>query len=331
MRRASEREDDVVDLQSGTQVIEASVTQQDVERQTTSFTCQNCGATTSFVATRSIRCPFCGTEYVLAHEATREAPNPEAIIPFDVEEARVQEIYRNWLGDGFFRPRDIREKAADHKMRAVFLPIWECRAEAHSSWTALAGYTRHRTEQYTETENGQTVTKTRQVPYTEWRPASGEHFGSYTRELISASKGLPQDWIQKLGDFEWSKIQDYDPRFLIGRESEESMYDRETALDQAERIVREKEREACRRMVPGDTERNLAVSTRLTDLEGRLVFLPVWLASFTYNGKLYRCVVNGQTGKIGGEAPLDKLKVGGIVAGVVFVVAVITLLIWLLG
>ena len=38
------------------------------------------------------------------------------------------------------------------------------------------------------------------------------------------------------------------------------------------------------------------------------VFLPVWLLNSWYGGKKYSYVVNGQTGKISGEIPLDKPK-----------------------
>ena len=48
----------------------------------TSFTCQNCGATTNFVASgRGVRCPFCGSEYVIAKPNDPNTPQPEALIP----------------------------------------------------------------------------------------------------------------------------------------------------------------------------------------------------------------------------------------------------------
>src|SRR5262245_31238893 len=92
-----------------------------------SFTCQNCGATTNVAASRSIRCPFCGSEQVIARPDDPFSSQPEAIVPFQVEEANADTIYRTWLGTGFFRPRDLTQAATDHKMRAVFLPFWECR------------------------------------------------------------------------------------------------------------------------------------------------------------------------------------------------------------
>src|SRR5690606_5574108 len=125
-------------------------------------------------------------------------------------------------------------------------------------------------------ENGQTVTKTRTVTVTHWRPAEGEHRETYPRELVSASQGLEQSWVDRLGDYEFGQLQSYRPEFLLGRESEEAALDRMAAQQVAGRQIREKERSACARLVPGDRHKDLRVDTILTGQTARLLFLPVW-------------------------------------------------------
>lgn len=295
----------------------------EVAGQTTSFTCQNCGATTSAVALgSSIRCPFCGSEHVIAGPDDPNAPKPEALIPFSYPDNQVETAYRQWLGEGFFRPKDLREKAVTNKMQAVFVPIWECRGEARSQWTATAGYDRE--ERYKTTENGQEVEKTRTE--TDWRPARGHHEARYDRELVSGSKGLPQDWLDELGNFDWGALTSYKPEFLFGREVEQSALDRTAALQRARQLIEEHERGACAGLVPGDRHKDLRVDTEVSDLGGRLLYLPAWLAAFQYNGKQYRCVVNGQSGVVKGQAPLNTFRVAGVIAAVVIVVAIVVLI-----
>lgn len=296
--------------------------------QTTSFTCQNCGATTGAVARgTSIRCPFCGSEHVLASADDPAIPKPEALIPFSFPDQQVETVYRQWLGEGFFRPKDIREKAVTNKMQAIYIPVWECRGSAESRWTAMAGYDRQ--ERYTTTENGQQVEKTRTE--TDWRPARGQHHATYDRELVSASKGLPQDWLGRLGEFEWGQLVSYKPDYLLGREVELSSLDKTSALQHARTLIEEHEHSACAGLVPGDRNRDLRVDTDITDLAGRLLYLPAWLAAFQYNGKSYRCVVNGQSGVVKGEAPVNKVKVAGVIVAIVVVIAVIVLIISLVS
>ncbi len=39
------------------------------------------------------------------------------------------------------------------------------------------------------------------------------------------------------------------------------------------------------------------------------VLLPIWMAAYKYNGKSFRFVVNGQTGKVQGERPYSAWKI----------------------
>ena len=103
--------------------------------------------------------------------------------------------------------------------------------------------------------------------------------------------------------------------------------DRASALDFATAEIKERERGACHDLVPGDTQRDLNVSTRVTDVAGALLYLPVWLGSFQYNDKTYRCVVNGQTGAVNGEAPLSKGRIAMVAVGVLVLIVIIVVIV----
>jgi len=72
-------------------------------------------------------------------------------------------------------------------------------------------------------------------------------------------------------------------------------------------------RSECARRVPGDTHRDLRVSTTWRDLRWKLCLLPLWIVAYRYGGKPYHLVVNGVTGKVDGEAPLSWSKILGFV------------------
>jgi hypothetical protein len=79
-------------------------------------------------------------------------------------------------------------------------------------------------------------------------------------------------------------------------------------------------RQACAKMIPGDTYRDLNVKTRKYNITFKHLLLPVWVAAYKYGDKIYQVLINGQTGKIGGEKPISWIKV---VFAVVLVVAVL--------
>jgi hypothetical protein len=308
-----------------------SMPQQQPMPQTKSVTCRNCGATTDFEVTANIlKCTFCGSEQIIAEPSDPNRPVPEAVISFMVEEERARAAYREWLGNGFFRPGDLTSAATLREIRAVYLPFWSFDARARSQWTAMSGRHRYRTESYQALENGQSVTRERQVQETDWFPATGAHESTYARELVSASKGLEQKWVDAVEPFNFGELREFRTEYLLGRGAEECALDRTAAEQVAREIIESKERDECERLVPGDTHRDLQVSTALDDVAARLLYLPVWLAAFHYKDKVYRFVVNGQTGAVTGEAPTSYAKVamvvGAVALAILLVVALVSLL-----
>jgi hypothetical protein len=296
--------------------------------QSNRISCRNCGATTDFAVTSDVlKCAFCGSEQILTQPADPNRLSPEAIVSFAVEEEQARAAYRAWLGNGFFRPGDLTRAATLREIRPVFLPFWSFDATARSQWTAMSGRHRHRTESYQALENGQAVTRERQVQETDWFPANGEHEGRYTWELVSASKGLEQKWVDAVEPFNFGDLRQFKPEYLLGRGAEEPALDRHQAEGVARQIVESKEQSECARLVPGDTHRDLRVSTALDEVTARLLYLPVWLAAFAYKGDVYRFVVNGQTGKVTGEAPVSYLKVAMVVGAVVLAILLVIALV----
>ena len=80
------------------------------------------------------------------------------------------------------------------------------------------------------------------------------------------------------------------------------------------------------KFLPGDTCKNLQVQTDFSQINSDLILLPIYVLSYRYKDKLYRFLVNGQTGKTVGEKPLSWAKVG-LATGLAVLLAFIVLLI----
>jgi len=61
--------------------------------------------------------------------------------------------------------------------------------------------------------------------------------------------------------------------------------------------------------IGGDRQRISHVNTKVSEITFKHVLLPVWMAAYKYNGKSYRFVVNGQTGRVQGERPWSAIKI----------------------
>lgn len=278
--------------------------------QVTAVSCQGCGATVNVGPhDRTAQCTFCGSHKVLPREADPNLIRPESLLPFQVDQAAAIQSFRDWLKKLWFRPNDLKKAATVQQLVGVYIPFWTFDAWVHSTWTADAGYYYYETESYTVVVNGRTERRTRQVRRTRWVPASGQRNDHYDDELVCASKGLPTDLGSEVAQFDTKRLVPYSPQYLAGWRAESYAIDLFAGWELAQDQIAEKQRRRCARDVPGDTHRDLRVNNHARNVTFKHVLLPIWIAAYTYRGKPYRFLVNGQTGKVAGKAPYSVWKI----------------------
>ena len=293
------------------------------------FRCKNCGAEVAVDPNqRSYVCPFCDSTYVMEftpEQTGRQAP--EFVIGFAVTPQQAQEKYRQWLeSNSWFRPGDLKTAQVADKLKGVYLPFWSFSMLAESRWTAEVGEHWQRTETYTTTENGKTVTKTRTVTETEWWGLSGGHHDYYSGYLVSGSRGLPQKQAERIKPFHLPALKRYAPSYLAGWLCEEYSVARDDALRVCQEEFFRREQQRCADHLPGDTHRNVQVQTNFSNVNSDLILAPIYLLSYRYRDKLYRFLLNGQTGKAAGEKPLSAWRIALTVAAGVAIIAALVFL-----
>lgn len=289
-----------------------------------SFKCQNCGATTSCPSNvTSTKCAFCGSPQVLDTPPNPNLLRPETMVPFQLDKKTAVDKFRGWIKGLWFRPNDLKKISRLSDIEGIYTPFWTFDCNARSDWTADAGYYYYETEEYTDYEDGKPVRKSREVQKVRWEPAWGSHSAFYDDELVCASKGLSLELMNRIYPFNLSALTPYQPEFLSGWLAEEYDIDPTSGWELGKASINDQERSACAAEVPGDTHRNLNVSTTYSDITWKHVLLPVWLAAYRYREKTYRFLVNGQTGEVQGEAPISWWKVGfAVLCGLAVVAAI---------
>ncbi len=82
----------------------------------------------------------------------------------------------------------------------------------------------------------------------------------------------------------------------------------------------------CDQQVPGDTHRNLQVSTQYAGRSFKHILVPVWLVTYTFGPRSFQTLVNGYTGAICGDRPTSWIKIFFYVILPILVVLAIILL-----
>jgi len=254
----------------------------------------------------------------------RTSQHPEFIIGFEITREKAQELFFQWIGkNSFFRPGDLVKKATTEKQQGIYIPFWHFSMVAESQWSAQIGEYWYRTETYTvRNAEGKSEVRTRTIQETEWWPLSGVYRKYYSGYMVSASKGLPQEEALAIQPYQLNSMMRYRPMYLAGWMSEEYSVSREVALAATQKEFRNRERNNISNFLPGDVQSGLSVQTDLDVGGSDLILLPVHVLSYRYGEKVYRFLVNGQTGKMVGEKPWS----GSRIAAVVIAVALLLLI-----
>ncbi len=297
--------------------------------------CKTCGAE---VATdpnqRSYVCPFCDSTYVVEIPAEQSGrQRPEFVIGFAITPDQAQENFREWLkANRWYRPGDLAVASLADKLKGVYLPFWAFTMLAQSDWQAQIGEHWYRTEHYTTTDSkGNVQHHTRQVQETEWWPLSGRHHRYCYGYLVSASRGLPQDQSLRIQPFNLPALKRYEPYFLAGWLAEEYSVGRDEALALCRAEYCRQEQGRIASFLPGDTHRSLSVETDFSHEGSDLCLLPIYILSYRYQDKVYRFLINGQTGRFAGDKPVSGTRIGIAVSVALAIIAIIVLIVLVLS
>jgi hypothetical protein len=273
--------------------------------------CQGCGAELRSAGARTVKCPYCASPNVIDRPTRPNAPNPTFALAFALGHDPALELAQRWKRSrGLFTHSGIR-RAPIEDMRGVYLPAYLYGAVAHASYSATIGENYQETETYSTTENGREVTRTRTVTKTEWRALSGEH-SSFVRDIVvTASRGVKNDALEYLEPFDLRAVRRYAPALISGWTTEEPS----TTLAESIELARGEAVNAVGKtlasFMPGDKHTDLRYQVRLENESADLVLVPVWVLAVRYRADKppVRLLVNGQTGKTFGRAPLSAVKV----------------------
>ena len=260
------------------------------------FTCGQCGAGAVLpVGATTQTCPFCASAALVAAPEEAELLPPQGVIPMGLAAEAVQAKVRAWLGQGRLTPDDLMQLARRRPLQPVYVPFWRFSSALTTRWRA----------QVREGEGRNTRTV--------WR--EGEETFFYPRWLQAGTRALPADLLRRIEPFDLAGLVAYKPEYLAGWPA--GTYDislAQASLEARAGMLKDATRKLGPRVLGDQLTSELQVSgTDFTGQTYQLVLLPVWIGHYQYRGRGYRVVVNGQSGQVAGDKPLDGVKVALVV------------------
>ena len=283
------------------------------------YSCPSCGAEIICDdTTAATSCPYCGNPTVVPGQLSDEL-RPDYVIPFKLEKNAAIEALKKYYKGKKFLPKNFCDGNHIEEIKGVYVPFWLYDGEADASMRFRC---------------------TRSNSYTsgDYRITDTDHYrvtrdGSVAFEKVpaDASSKMPNAHMDSIEPFDYGDLKPFSSAYLPGFMADKYDEDAEFCSKRAnERIINSTD-QVMRGTVTGySTVTREYLSINLKSGDVKYALLPVWLLSTKWQDQNFLFAMNGQTGKLIGDLPVDKgrywswfFKIAGPIAAVLAVLLLV--------
>ena len=262
------------------------------------YICNNCGAEIITDAnTSSTSCIYCKNTAILKSKLVGEFA-PDYLIPFKTTKEDAIKAFKKLCKGKWFMPRNFNIKKNIKEISGIYVPFWiydyessgivnfEC--DKVSTWKS-SGYKYIKTDKYNVVRGGNV---------------------SFSNIPVDGSKTIKNNIMNSIEPFDYKDMKEFNYSYLSGFLSEKYDMTKEESIKEAQDRAKTSFIDEMMKDVKSyDNVNEIDNSINLQNTKSSYVLLPIWFLNINYKNKIYTFAMNGQTGKIKGNIPIDIKKV----------------------
>lgn len=259
------------------------------------YICNSCGGEiVGDETTAATACPFCGNPVVMKGQFTG-ALRPDYVIPFKLDKnAAKAALLKHYSGKRLL-PKVFKSQNHIDEIKGVYVPFWlfDAEADAHVRYKATT------TRSWSDSEYNYTETAFYSV-------VRGGNI-AFERVPVDGSSKMPDDLMESIEPFDFSGAVDFQTAYLAGYLADKYDVSAEESIERANERIKHSTEDAFAKTVQGyATVTPETSNVFLRNGSAKYALFPVWLLNTTWKGQKYTFAMNGQTGKLVGDLPVDK-------------------------
>lgn len=286
------------------------------------YSCPSCGAELVFDATTAATsCPYCGNPTVIPGQYNGDF-KPDYVIPFKLDKEAAVKALKDFYKDKKLLPKAFSNDNHIEEIKGVYVPFWLVDGTAYFDMA----YDGTKVSTFRNPREIITITDFYDVRRTGTLP--------FRRIPVDASSKMPDAHMDSIEPYDYSELKPFTNAYLPGFMADKYDMSVEQCMDR----VKTRAENTTVSLVDGDAAsggyascvRNRgSVNVRKTGCKQAL--LPVWLLSTQWRGEKYLFAMNGQTGKLIGDLPVDNGRYWATVAKIALpMAAAFAVLFWFL-
>lgn len=241
-------------------------------------------------------CSYCGAANILSTRISKER-RPKYIIPFKKTKEDCKKAYARRLRRAIFAPKELKDPKFIDGFRGIYMPYWLY----------------HITHQGPVTFRGQLETRRGSYRYIDHYDLKADLDAEIFGLSHDASANFHDTLSQELAPFDTADLRGFTPSYLSGFYADIPDVDSETYFMEASAAANNNTfAQICQNPVfkkhninPNVSSHNLGaiMHTQCENMDSAM--FPVWFLSYRNQNRVAYAAVNGQTGKVATDIPVD--------------------------
>ena len=243
--------------------------------------------------TAATSCPYCGNPTVVPGQFVGQL-KPDCIIPFRLDKNAAITALMSYYKGKRLLPKTFA--AANHiqEIKGVYVPFWLYDGETESAMrflgTVVKTYTRG---QY-------------QITDTDYYRVTREGNVAFQMVPVDGSSKMPDAHMDAIEPFNYAELRQFSTAYLPGFLADKYDEDAMTCSSRANARILESTERAFASTTSGYSSLKREYSNIILKRGAvRYALMPVWLLSTKWKGRDFLFAMNGQTGKLIGDLPVD--------------------------
>ena len=266
-----------------------------LSKELNSYQCDSCKNVYHMASTeKSKKCPNCGNSYsTLVNEAGLRA---DGLIPFEITKEQAGKCLIDFFKKRSCLPNDLKQLAENKKILGVYIPVW------NFSFNIFIEYSANVIELKKDDKG---------YFYSVTRPIFGDDIKRVLSLDESATKIEDESFLELFDESDYNKIIPYIPEYTLGYRVDSV---NKNIHDFYYKITKDAERKYESKT---KTEiynkykevQDVQVDAQAKDVFFNFTYVPCYINTYTYKGKIYKTYISGTTGKVVGKTPVSGKKV----------------------
>lgn len=280
------------------------------------YVCKSCGGEiTADANTAATSCPFCGNPVVMQGKLSGNL-RPDYVIPFKMDKKAAKEAYKKHLQGKRLLPKVFKDENHIDEIKGMYVPFWLFDADVDASIRYKGTKTRFWSDS--------------KYDYTETSYFSISRDGNigFSHVPVDGSTKMADDLMESIEPFDFQEAVDFQTAYLAGYLADKYDVSEQESVQRANARIKASTEDSFRETIHG-YESVLVENSNIRLLGGKAKYAlyPVWILNTSWRGKNYTFAMNGQTGRMVGDLPVDKNALWRWRLGITAVASVITYLI----